>query len=61
MEKSTVSALIIAGGGVLAPAFQVFVLRAARRKRMKEREPKSEERIRQFDSDHGIDGADSDR
>ena len=61
MEKSTISALVVAGGGVLVAVFQVFVLRAAKRKRMKEREPESEERIRQFDSDHGIDGADSDR
>lgn len=60
MEKSTVSALIIAGAGVLVAALQVFVLRAAKRKRMKEREPESEERMRQFDSDHGIGGADSD-
>ena len=61
MEKSTISALVVAGGGVLAAVFQVFALRAAKRKRMKEREPESEERMRQFDSDHGIDGADSDR
>ena len=61
MEKSTISALVVAGGGVLAAAFQVFVLGAAKRKRMKEREPESEERIRQFDSDHGIDDADSER
>ena len=61
MEKSTISALVVAGGGVLAAAFQVFVLRAAKRKRMKERAPESEERMHQFDSDHGIDGSDSDR
>ena len=60
MEKSTISALVVAGGAVLATVFQAFALRAAKRKRMKEREPESEERIHQFDSDHGIDGADSD-
>ena len=59
MEKSTVSALIIAGAGVLVAALQVFVLRAAKRKRSKD-QAGSEERMRQFDSDHGIGGADSD-
>jgi hypothetical protein len=61
MEKSTISALVVAGGGVLVGVFQAFALRAAKRKRLKERGPESEERMRQFDSDHGIDGADSDR
>ena len=61
MEKSTISALVVAGGGVLAAVVQVFVLRATKRKRMKEREPESEERMHQFDSDHRIDGSDSDR
>lgn len=60
MEKSTISALVVAGGGVLAAVVQVFVLRAAKRKRMKEREPEPENRMRQFDSDHGIEGPESD-
>lgn len=60
MEKSTVSALIIAGGGVLVAVLQVFVLRAAKRKRSKDK-AESEDRMRQFDSDHGIDSADSDQ
>ena len=61
MEKSTISALIAAGGGILVAVFKVFVLRAAKRKRMREGAPESEERMRQFDSDHGIDGSDSDQ
>ena len=60
MEKSTISALVVAGGGVLAAVVQVFVLRAAKRKRTKEREPELENRMRQFDSDHGIDSPESD-
>ena len=60
MEKSTISALVVAGGGVLAAVFQVFALRAAKRRRMKEGEPESEERMRQFDSEHGIEDTKSD-
>jgi len=61
MEKSTISALIVAGAGVLVAVFQVFVLRAAKRKRMKEREPEHEGRMRQFDSDHGVESSESDQ
>ena len=33
MEKSTISALIVAGAGVVGGLFQVLVLRAAKKKR----------------------------
>ena len=56
MEKSTVSALIVVGAGILVAVLRVFVFRAVKRKRlMKEKE--SEERMRQFDSDHGTEDA----
>ena len=61
MEKSTISALVVAGGGVLVAVFQAFALRAAKRKRMTEREPEQEGRMRQFDSDHGVESSESDQ
>ena len=60
MEKSTVSALIVAGAGVVGGVFQALVLRAARKKRLEEQEAGSQERRRRFDTDHGIEDADSD-
>ena len=60
MEKSTMSALVVAGGVVLAGIFQALALRAAKRKRLEKEQKESEERMRQFDSGHGIDNVDSD-
>ena len=60
MEKSTISALVIAGGTVVAAVVQVLVLRAAKRKRALE-ETDREERERLFDSAHESGGTDSDR
>lgn len=56
MEKSTISALVVAGAGVVGAIFQALVLRAAKRKKMKEGEEKLGEQMREFDSNHGIDG-----
>lgn len=52
MEKSTVSALIVAGAGVLGAMVQVLVLRAAKRKRAIS-EAELEERMDRFDEEHG--------
>ena len=60
MEKSTISALVVAGGAVLATVFQAVALRAAKRKRGREHEPELEDRMRQFDLDHGIESPESD-
>jgi len=60
VEKSTISALIIVGGTVLAGTFQALALRAVKRKRLKEQEAESDGRMREFQSSHGIEDADSD-
>ena len=54
MEKHTISALIVAGAGVVGAVFQVVVLRAAKRKKAEKDEVESEERRRAFDAEHGI-------
>jgi hypothetical protein len=59
MEKSTISALIVAGAGMVGAILQVLVLRAAKKKRTEEQQAQSEERMRQFDEEHGIDESDS--
>lgn len=48
MEKSTVSALIVAGAGMLTAIFQVLVMRAVKRKREAE-DGTLEERMRKID------------
>lgn len=55
MERSTVSALIVAGAGVLGAMVQVLVLRAAKKKRAIT-EAELEERMERFDGEHGGDG-----
>ena len=55
MEKHTVSALIVAGAGVLGAVGQVLVLRTVKKKKAEEAEAASEEKLRAFDAAHGID------
>ena len=44
MEKSTISALIAAGGAMLGGIVQVFILRAAKRHKAREYEAATKER-----------------
>jgi hypothetical protein len=58
MEKHTISALIVAGAGVLGAVVQVLVLRAAKKGRLERERAESEERQRAFDEAHGIEEPD---
>ena len=44
----------------MAGTFQALALRAVKRKRLKEQEAESNGRMREFQSSHGIEDADSD-
>lgn len=59
MEKSTVSALIVAGAAVVGGLFQAVVLRAAKKKREAEARD-YEERTGLTDPDAGSSGPDTD-
>ena len=60
MEKSTISALIVAGAAVVGGLFQALVLRAAKKKRAAEAS-EYEKRTGLADPDGGSTGPDADR
>ena len=60
MEKSTISALIVAGAAVVGGLFQALVLRAAKKKREAESSD-YEKRTGLVDADDGSTGPDADR
>lgn len=52
MEKSTISALILAGGTALATVFQVLVLRAAKKRKRELREAAAKENEEGLPEEH---------